>query len=272
MQEYKGSKRDRKELQEWKARRSEAQERLAKEKGAWERQQKERRRKRQKLQQAKKQAEVRPACSLPHLRRVRVPVTSRFLCNACSVAAPCEPAREGGLRLAERPCRCVVLPCKHHLACDMKCQPCAVQQAVVAAQEEDHEEEMREREAALDEAMDARAIRGEALGMDRHYRRYWWLPGQLPNTPSAACSSGLRDVCHQLGPRVLVDRRCSDWERLLRGAPSLTAAMPWMRPASLLGSLQLGLDRRSSPAWTQSLGQLTLFGLGTPAEVDCSSA
>ena len=67
VQEYKGSKRDRKELQEWKARRSEAQERLAKEKGAWDRQQKERRRKRQKLQQAKKQAEVRLACSLPHL-------------------------------------------------------------------------------------------------------------------------------------------------------------------------------------------------------------
>ena len=77
-----------------------------------------------------------------------------------------------------------------------------LQQAVVAAQEEDHEEEMREREAALDDAMDARAIRGEALGMDRHYRRYWWLPGQLPTTPSAACSPGCTVDCHLLVPRA----------------------------------------------------------------------
>lgn len=41
-----------------------------------------------------------------------------------------------------------------------------------------YEEELREREAALDEAMDARAIRGEALGQDRHFRRYWWYPGK----------------------------------------------------------------------------------------------
>lgn len=51
------------------------------------------------------------------------------------------------------------------------------QAAQLEAQEKDFEEEMRVREAALDEAMDARAIRGEALGQDRHFRRYWWYPG-----------------------------------------------------------------------------------------------
>jgi len=44
--------------------------------------------------------------------------------------------------------------------------------------EKEYEEELREREAALDDAMDARAIRGEALGQDRHFRRYWWFPGK----------------------------------------------------------------------------------------------
>lgn len=53
----------------------------------------------------------------------------------------------------------------------------AVQQQAAAEAERDYEEELREREAALEEAMDARAIRGEALGQDRHFRRYWWYPG-----------------------------------------------------------------------------------------------
>lgn len=57
VQEYRGSKRDRKELSEWKERRGEEVERLAKEKGAWDRQQKGKRRKRQKTG-GKKRAEV----------------------------------------------------------------------------------------------------------------------------------------------------------------------------------------------------------------------
>ena len=32
-------------------------------------------------------------------------------------------------------------------------------------------------EAAFEEALEARAVRSEALGTDRHFRRYWWLPG-----------------------------------------------------------------------------------------------
>lgn len=58
VQEYKGSKRDKKEMNAWKARRSEEMERLAKEKGAWDRQQKERRKKRQGLAAERKHAKV----------------------------------------------------------------------------------------------------------------------------------------------------------------------------------------------------------------------
>ena len=57
-QEYTGSKRDRKELQAWKARRSEEQERLAKQKSAWDRRQKERNRKRQKREEQQRKVEV----------------------------------------------------------------------------------------------------------------------------------------------------------------------------------------------------------------------
>lgn len=56
------------------------------------------------------------------------------------------------------------------------CMTTCVLQAADA--EKDYGEELREREAALEEAMDARAIRGEMLGQDRHYRRYWWYPGK----------------------------------------------------------------------------------------------
>ena len=63
-----------------------------------------------------------------------------------------------------------------------------MQAVFVQEQERVFEEEQREKEAALDEALDARAIRGEALGQDRHFRRYWWYPGAAPHpkhTPSA---------------------------------------------------------------------------------------
>jgi hypothetical protein len=53
--------------------------------------------------------------------------------------------------------------------------------------ETDYEEEMRAREADLDDAMDARAIRGEALGQDRHFRIYWWYPGKEPLPPPVLC-------------------------------------------------------------------------------------
>ena len=46
----------------------------------------------------------------------------------------------------------------------------------------DFEEEAREREAALDDAIDARAVREEPLGLDRHFRRYWWYPGRVAGT------------------------------------------------------------------------------------------
>lgn len=58
-----------------------------------------------------------------------------------------------------------------------------LQAPIIAAQERQLEEEMREREAALDDALDARAIRAEPLGQDRHYRSYWWFPGRKTWSP-----------------------------------------------------------------------------------------
>ena len=55
-----------------------------------------------------------------------------------------------------------------------------MQAAAVLAQERQYEEELRERELALEDALDARAIRGEPLGQDRHHRSYWWYPGLSP--------------------------------------------------------------------------------------------
>ena len=50
--------------------------------------------------------------------------------------------------------------------------------------QEPTEEEREQREAEFEEQLRMRVVRSDLIGRDRHFRRYWWLQGRIPDLSS----------------------------------------------------------------------------------------